>query len=316
MGGKITASRRPGPPEAPSGLLFLHFMRQAFFGPILLILSLFTAWEGFSAPLSKLTQPFGITVSTADSIRVRKATNLSLDSLIHAEKVWQAVPRFDIQKNRPFHNRTADFYILCGFCILLGLLRYADPRFMQLLMTAYRGGGRQWKELLQASALTSFFMNLFFCFVAGAYIYYVTAGITEHLLGDFPSLLMLPILIGGMIVIYLGKFLVIRFSGWLFKAETLASEYLFNVFLVNKIISVILLPFVILLALGGPQWFRPVTILSGVVVLALISTRYLRSWSAFYAFFKGSRFHFFTYLCASEILPMAVLVKWLLHFIL
>ncbi len=297
-------------------LLFLHFMRAAILRSLLLVLSLFAAASAFAVPQATLAKPYGITISSGDSIRVQKAAFLSRDSLLRSGPFKnEKAARFDIQQTRHFRDRTIDFYLLCGLCLLLGMMRYADPRYLHRLTAAYRGGGRQWKELLQATALTNFFMNLFFCAVAGTYVYYVTASVTERLLGDFPSLIMLPVLIGGMILIYGSKFLVIRFSGWLFRAETLASEYLFNVFLVNKIIAIVLLPFVVILALGGPVWSKPVTIISGIVVLALISTRYLRSWSAFYAFFKGSRFHFFTYLCASEILPMAVLVKWLLHFV-
>lgn len=290
-------------------------MRLATLRLLLLILSLFPVSAAFAGRSADLGKPFGIVISAADSVRIQKAAFNSRDSLLQSGPFKHKDPQFDIQQTHHFRDRTADFYLLCGLCILFGLLRYADPRYLHRLMAAYRGGGRQWKELLQATALTNFFMNLFFCAVAGTYVYYVTAGVTEKLLGDFPSLIMLPVLIAGMVLIYGGKFLVIRFSGWLFRAEALAAEYLFNVFLVNKIIAIVLLPFVILLALGGPDWSRPVTIISAIVVLALISTRYLRSWSAFYAFFKGSRFHFFTYLCASEILPMAVLVKWLLQFV-
>lgn len=290
-------------------------MRAVLLRSILLILSLFPLTGVFAASPATLARPYGITITAGDSARIQKAAYQSRDSLLQAGPFKSGKAQFDIQQTRHYRDRTVDFYLLCGLCLLLGMLRYADPRYLHRLMAAYRGGGRQWKELLQATALTNFFMNLFFCAVAGTYVYYVTAGVTEKLLGDFPSLIMLPVLIGGMILIYGGKFLVIRFSGWLFRAEGLASEYLFNVFLVNKIIAIVLLPFVLVLALGGPDWSKPVTIFSGIVVLALVSTRYLRSWSAFYAFFKGSRFHFFTYLCASEILPMAVLVKWLLHFI-
>jgi hypothetical protein len=186
-----------------------------------------------------------------------------------------------------------------------------------MLLGAYRGtgSGRQWRELLQVAAVANLGMNIFFCAVAGAYIYYITAGTTEKLLAGSRAPLIMLLLIAGMMLMYAGKYLVLRFSGWIFRVEPLANEYIFNVFLVNKIIGIVLLPFVIVIAFAGREWVQPMAIVSGVVVLGLLATRYLRSWSAFYAFFKGSRFHFFTYLCASEILPMAVLVKWLLNLI-
>ena len=155
-------------------------------------------------------------------------------------------------------------------------------------------------------------MNIFFGAVAGAYIYYLSGGGENRIVG-VRTPLVLPIMIAGMLLIYAGKYLIIRFSGWAFRVEQLADQYIFNVFLVNKIIGIVLLPFVIIIAFAGHAWLHPIGILSGAIALVLLSTRYLRSWPAFFSFFQGSKFHFFTYLCASEILPMAVLVKWLLH---
>ena len=52
-----------------------------------------------------------------------------------------------------------------------------------------------------------------------------------------------------------------------------------------------------------------VVLVSFFIVGILFCIRYLRSWSVFGAFFRFSKFHFFLYLCASELLPLAVLVK-------
>ena len=257
-------------------------------------------------------QQYGISFNAADSLAIRKAGIIGLDSLLKAGPLKNKSAVYAIQHSRPSKNLTTDFYLLTGFCLILGLIRYGDPRYFSLLIGAYRGSNRQWRELLQAAALPNLGMNIFFCAVAGAYIYYITAGTTAKLIG-YRAPLVLPLLIAGMIVMYAGKYAVIRFSGRAFRVEGLAGEYLFNVFLVNKIIGIVLLPFVIIIAFADHEWMKPIAIVSGVIVLGLLSTRYLRSWSAFYDFFKGSRFHFFTYLCASEILPMAVLVKWLLH---
>ncbi len=269
----------------------------------------------FSATAKVSPQQYGVTLSTVDSLLIRQAGLKAVDSMLTAGPLKGAVSvQYGIEKLRPFRNLTTDFYLLTVLCLILGAIRYGDARYFSLLIGAYRGtgSGRQWRDLLQAAALPNLGMNVFFCAVAGAYIYYITAG-TESRLIAYRTPLVLLVLIAGMMLMYAGKYAVIRFSGWVFRVEPLASEYLFNVFLVNKIIGIVLLPFVIIIAFADAQWVQPMAIVSGAIVLALLATRYLRSWSAFYAIFKGSRFHFFTYLCASEILPMAVLVKWLLH---
>jgi hypothetical protein len=258
-------------------------------------------------------QKWGIVLTAADSVSIKAEVRLAADSLLHLTSKQQHL-QYSIQRARPVQNAAPDFYLLCFLCLMLGIIRYFDPRYFALLIGAYRnpGAGRQWNEMLRAAALPNLGMNFFFAAVAGAYIYYLSGGRDNHLLG-VRAPLVLPLLIGGMILIYAGKYLIVRFSGWAFRVESLADQYIFNVFLVNKIVGIVLLPFVVIIAFAGPQWVQPIGILSGAIALILFSTRYLRSWSAFLTFFRGSKFHFFTYLCASEILPMAVLVKWLLH---
>lgn len=259
-------------------------------------------------------QQWGIVLTASDSASISAAAQARLDSALHIASYKNGSVAYSIQRPRPYHNAAPDFYLLCALCLMLGLIRYLEPRYFALLVGAYRnpGTGRQWHEMLRAAALPNLGMNIFFAAVSGAYIYYLSGGANNQLLG-VRAPLVLPLLITGMLVMYAAKYAVIRFSGWAFRLEGLADQYLFNVFLVNKIIGIVLLPFVVLIAFAGAEWLAPLGMVSGIVALALLSTRYLRSWPAFYTFFQGSKFHFFTYLCASEILPMAVLVKWLLH---
>ena len=290
-------------------------MQRSFVVRVIAVIALFLM--ALSGPVAARVSPqqYGVTFATVDSIAAGKEAQGRVDSLLQAGPFRLAPAKiYGIQHLRPFKNRTIDFYVLTALCMILGAIRYGDSRYFNLMIGAYRGAGnsRQLRDLLQAAALPNLGMNIFFCAVAGAYIYYITAGTSTKLMGERAPLV-LPLLIAGMLLIYAGKYLVVRFSGWIFRVEPLAEEYLFNVFLVNKIIGIVLLPFVVIIAFAGQEWAQPMGIVSGAVVLALLATRYLRSWSAFYAVFKGSRFHFFTYLCASEILPMAVLVKWLLH---
>jgi hypothetical protein len=261
-------------------------------------------------------QKWGLTFTPQDSLAIDASAKPAIDSFVKLAPARQLRLQYNIQRPKPFNNAAPDFYLLCALCLMLGVVRYFEPRYFALLVGAYRnpGSGRQWHDMLRAAALPNLAMNAFFAIVTGAYIYYLSNVRTNPLLGVRAALVM-PLMIAGMIVIYIGKYIIIRFSGWAFRVEDLADQYIFNVFLVNKIIGIVLLPFVVLIAFAGHQWVAPLGIVSGTIALAILSTRYLRSWPAFFAFFQGSKFHFFTYLCASEVLPMAVLVKWLLHLI-
>ena len=118
-------------------------------------------------------------------------------------------------------------------------------------------------------------------------------------------------LVVGTGIIYLAKYLAVRFSGWAFRVEGVTEHYLFNVFLINKVLGIILVPFVIILAFADHNVVQQMIVISFIVSGILLLNRYIRSWQVFGSFFQYSKFHFFMYLCASELLPLAVLMKLL-----
>jgi len=220
----------------------------------------------------------------------------------------------DVQSMRPSSTQTSDFYLLLALCLILGLIRYIDTRYFINLWRAFWNptlSNRQLKEQLQSAGLPNFLMNVFFTIAGGAYIYYVVKFFTPGPPGTLPSSLLIVLLIAGTGLIYIVKYAAVRFSGWAFRVEGVTEHYLFNVFLINKILAITLLPFIIVLAFAAREWAQQALFLSFVACGLLLLNRYLRSWKVFGSFFQYSRFHFFMYLCASELLPIAVLMKLL-----
>jgi len=220
----------------------------------------------------------------------------------------------DIQSPHVMPSQTADFYLLLFLCLILGMIRYTDTRYFVNLWKAFWNptlSNRQLKDQLQGAGLPNFLMNLFFAFAGGAYIYYVVKLFTPHNSGVIPPSLLIIMLILGTGVIYIAKYAAVRFSGWAFRVEGITDHYLFNVFLINKVLSVTLLPFIIVLAFADKNWAMQVVFISFITSGLLLLNRYIRSWQVFGSFFQYSKFHFFMYLCASELLPLAVLMKLL-----
>lgn len=220
----------------------------------------------------------------------------------------------DIQLPHVFVSQTADFYLLLFLCMMLGLIRFMDTRYFLNLWRAFWNptlSNRQLKDQLQGSGLPNLLMNIFFTFAGGAYIYYIVKFFTPVNSGVIPASLLIIMLIAGTGLIYFAKYLAVRFSGWAFRVEGITEHYLFNVFLINKVLGITLIPFIIILAFADHQWAQQVIIISFLVAGALLLNRYLRSWQVFGSFFQYSKFHFFMYLCASELLPLAVLMKLL-----
>jgi hypothetical protein len=222
----------------------------------------------------------------------------------------------DIELPHISDSQTADFYLLLLLCIILGLIRFMDTRYFLNLWRAFWNptlSNRQLKEQLQGSGLPNLLMNVFFTFAGGSYIYYIVKFFTPHPSGVIPSSLLIIMLIAGTGFIYLSKYAAVRFSGWAFRVEVITEHYLFNVFLINKVLGITLVPFIIILAFADHEWAKQVVFISFLVSGVLLFNRYFRSWQVFGSFFQYSKFHFFMYLCASELLPLAVLVKLLVE---
>lgn len=257
---------------------------------------------------------YGIT-AFADKATLDRGTMAMTDSFIAAHPMLASQYIVsDIELPHMYVSKTADFYLLLFLCLMLGLIRFMDTRYFINLWRAFWNptlSNRQLKEQLQGAGLPNLLMNIFFAFASGAYIYYVVKFFTPHHSGVIPASLLIIMLIAGTGLIYLAKYAAVRFSGWAFRVEGITEHYLFNVFLINKVLAVTLIPFIIVLAFADHEWAQQVVFISFIASGILLLNRYIRSWQVFGSFFQYSKFHFFMYLCASELLPLAVLMKLL-----
>jgi hypothetical protein len=257
---------------------------------------------------------YGISV-LGDSAEIEQGTGFLMDSLVvnHPMLATKNVIS-DIELPHQMQSQTADFYLLLLLCLLLGLIRFMDTRYFLNLWRAFWNptlSNRQLKDQLLGSGLPNILMNIFFTFSGGAYIYYIVRFFVPHHSGVIPPSLLIIMLITGTGIIYFAKYMAVRFSGWAFRVEGITEHYLFNVFLINKVLGVTLIPFIIVLAFADRQWAQQVVVISFIVSGILLLNRYIRSWQLFGSFFQYSKFHFFMYLCASELLPLAILMKLL-----
>lgn len=279
---------------------------------LLVLFILLAAGRVVGAPIDP--SGYGLT-SPVDTAAVRQLTTAATDSAL-THHPMMASQRYisAIEISHKWVSQTSDFYLLLSLCLLLGVIRFIDPRYFVNLWAAFWNptlSNRQLKDQLQGAGLPNLLMNIFFSFTLGAYVYYVVRFYTPQPSGVIPSSLLILMLIAGTAIIYAAKYMAVRFSGWAFRVEAVTEHYLFNVFLINKILAMILIPFVIVLAFADYKVVHQTVVVSFIAGGILLLNRYLRSWQVFGSFFQYSKFHFFMYLCASELLPMAVLMKLL-----
>ncbi len=287
------------------------FLRRKFLSALSILLLFLCPTAYGKVDLMK----YGITSYDTASAKIK--ADLARDSFYLAHPFFgNKYVIYNIEHTHNILDKTNNFYLLLFLCLLLGLIRYRDRRYFQNLWRAFINptlSNRQLRDQLESTPLPNLLTNIFFAASVGAYIYYVgVITMPQRSVIVAPSILVISLVL-GVTGIYIIKYGTIKFAGWVFRVEGVTDQYLFNVFLINKIIGIILLPFIILLAFANAKYSQSIISVSFILIFALLINRYVRSWQAFSTFFKYSKFHFFTYLCASELLPTAVLMKLLVQ---
>jgi hypothetical protein len=206
------------------------------------------------------------------------------------------------------------FYALVGIVLLLALIKQLFPKyFSNLFKLLFEASFRQKqrREQLMQETLPSLMMNILFI-LAGGLFAALLANYYDWLKTSFWLITLYSITI--LALVYMIKYMVIQFTGWVFNAKESASTYSFIVFLINKMIGVVLVPLLLLLAFSnGKVWDIAITIAVGVIVL-LFLFRYIISLRIIRGALNINPIHFFIYLCAVELMPMLIIYKVLFKF--
>jgi hypothetical protein len=203
---------------------------------------------------------------------------------------------------------------MAGVILILAFIRvvfskYFRNIFLLFFQTSLRQ--KQTRDQLLQDNLASLLTNFLFVISAGLYI---------TLLIRYKNLSHISFwwLAGGtaavLLVTYLVKYLFILFTGWVFNSQEAAGSYVFVVFMVNKVMGVMLIPFLLILSFSGPQLVPVAITVSVGMILLLFGYRYWVSFVAIRNKLKVNALHFFLYLCAVELLPLVLIYKILINY--
>lgn len=252
-----------------------------------------------------------------------QATNVSSnDSIVRnnfelTEKILTRHPFFNLRgkptlppytKMVPKPGKELFFYIVAALCLIFAVLKTIfDKYFSDLFKLFFHRGLKQnqLKQQVAQNLLPALLFNIYATLVFGFYIALFikkttsTANFTLIELFAYSSLL--------IFLAYLTKFIVLKLTGWIFRNKQLTDGYLFIIFMVNKIVSILLLPLLVIISLTIGALNEMAWMLSWILIGALFFYRYA---SAISLLRKESRIHFFhflIYVSAIEILPTIVL---------
>ena len=227
----------------------------------------------------------------------------------------QKKPLYQISKVRIPNRKDDLFYLLVGLvfylaCIKSMFYRYYDNLFLLFFQPSFRQ--KQTREQLMQSNFPSLLLNLFFILSAGTFV----ALLTNHYHVVTLSLWNVFLYsISGLAVLYTSKYLLISFSGWVFNVKEAASTYIFAVYLINKILGILLVPFIFVLAFASQQIVEVSITISVLLIILIFLYRYIVSYNPVRREVKVSPLHFILYIFAFEILPLLFIYKLLILYL-
>lgn len=114
-----------------------------------------------------------------------------------------------------------------------------------------------------------------------------------------------------LVGVFLTRIVLVNLSGFLFNRTLVFREYLYNAFIFNKLLGVAILPLLLFMVYTTGLIQEIFHWLALVLVSLIVAMRIIRG--VVFSFKKDILlFYMFLYLCALEIVPLALLYKWLL----
>jgi hypothetical protein len=224
-------------------------------------------------------------------------------------------PIFLLNEEHTPINKDILFYLLAGIAVFFGFIKTTFPAYLKNIFSGFFRTSftqKQTWEQWTTATLPALFMNLLF--VASLSIY-IALVLTDKNKVQVNFALLCFYCATALTVLYVGKYLLLKFLGWIFDVSEAAARYIFVVFLVNKIIGIVILPLLLILAFSSFKSVNTATIASFYILGTMIVYRYAIGFGAVRHVLRISAFHFFLYLCAGEILPLLLIYKTLAGYI-
>lgn len=209
-------------------------------------------------------------------------------------------------------NKDELFYILAGALLFLGIVKVAYPKYFQntfrfIFQTSLRQ--KQTPEQIVQGYIPGFLLNLLFFIVGGITIALFCRRMLPYNFLKGPLWLVILFCTAVLAAVYLVKYLVAVFAGWVFNAKQAAGTYSFIVFLINRFIGIVLLPLVVLISFYNDETQVVMFTIAAAILILMLLYRYILSLTLVRKNLKVSALHFFIYLCAVEVMPLLVIFK-------
>jgi hypothetical protein len=209
------------------------------------------------------------------------------------------------------------FYLFAIAILFLAIFKFIYTKYFNNIFRVFFNSSlrqNQLTDLLLQAKLPSLIFNIFFIISAGLYAWLLLE--YYHQVKESNKYIFIALSILFVAIIYSGKFLTLKLIGWISGMKAATDQYIFLVFLINKIMGILLIPFIVLLAFSPLPWLNSLIIFSYCVVGILFLLRYLRSYGLLQNQVKITGIHFLLYIIGMEILPLLLIYKIVIRILL
>jgi hypothetical protein len=278
--------------------------------------SLYTNWD-FSVDISAVP-PTEFTV-IGDSLLISGSTatdSAAVDSLAvmetleeetHTSAPGHVPPDGPVEK--PMLQQDWFIAVLVGMVLVTGLARMNWYRYLKdVMLTIFFPSFTSKLGSANASNFApSFILGALFYFNSSIFVFQILTHYERSIVG-VEGPLMLPVILTVMFVLFTAKIIAYRIVGKIFGTSHAISQYLSSASATSKAFAVILLPIIVLLPFSEPV-LQVGLIKTGIgVFIALYLIQLTHGIRANFSNLL-SGYYIILYLCALEILPLAILYK-------
>jgi hypothetical protein len=246
---------------------------------------------------------------TADSLKqinLSKTDTSTVPSLFKEHQLEATDPKPIIHYTH--YDYLAASILFLSFCLFVWLYVSNRKRLNQLFKDFYgRKGSRSAKEEYSFSNRGGFLLSILFLLTTSLFIGqladYYGLKITSDKVRLYGTIMI------TLVVLYVVKIGVIRFTGFIFKTGKEAAEYISVMFIFLNLLGLFMLPVVICLSFvrqADPRIF----IYTGYIIIgSFLCLRLLKGLVIGFGSNRVSKFYLFLYLCTLEIIPFIILIK-------
>jgi len=211
-------------------------------------------------------------------------------------------------------NHEPGWYFIYLF-ILLGIYAWISIYYSGVLVQTFQASAnfkltnKMFKNSSQLQNQLDAVLYLYY-FLSLSFMLYIM----ELRMGVFPLKLQGALLflfnLGLLSVLFFGRIVLHNIAGFLFGKTRIVREYLYNMFVFNKLSGLVILPLMFLMVytrgtIQNIVFWIIIFALSGILVMRLIR-------GLVFSYRKDVlNFYMFLYLCALEIIPLVLLYRWL-----